>query len=51
MKTFVKHVSNTPKQKGSAECEHSTDFFIRERIISKIKQIRAKYQNALGAGQ
>ena len=32
-------VSNLPKQTGSEECAHSTDFFTRERITSKIKQI------------
>ena len=36
-------VSNLPKETGSEECAHSTDFFTRERIVSKIKQIRAKY--------
>ena len=40
-------MSNLPKKTGSEECAHSTDFFTRERIASKIKQIRAKYRNAL----
>ena len=35
-------VSILPKQAGSEECAHSTDFFTKERIVSKIKQIRAK---------
>ena len=44
-------VSNLPKQTGSEECAHSTDFFTRERIASKITQIRAKYWKALDAGR
>lgn len=35
-------VSNLPKETGSEECVHSTDFFTREGITSKIKQIRAQ---------
>ena len=42
-------MSNLPKETGSEECAHSTDFFTRERIVSKIKQIRAKYWKALDA--
>ena len=44
-------MSNLPKQTGSEECAHSTDFFTREKIATKIKQIRAKYRKALDAGQ
>ena len=32
-------VSNLPKETGSEECAHSADFFTREKIASKIKQI------------
>ena len=46
-----KFVSNLPKQTGSEECAHSTDFFIKEKIAFKIKQIRAKYQKVLNAGR
>ena len=44
-------VSNTHRQKGTAECAHSTDFFIRDRTVSKIKQIQAKYRKVLETGQ
>ena len=44
-------MSNLPKKTGSEECAHSTDFFTRERIASKIKQICAKYRKALDAGR
>ena len=44
-------VSNLPKETGSEECAHSTDFFTREGITSKIKQIRAQYWKALDAGR
>ena len=46
-----KFVSNLPKQTGSEECAHSTDFFIKEKIAFKINQIRAKYQKVLNAGR
>ena len=42
-------MSNLPKETGSDECAHSADFSTRERIASKIKQIRAKYWRALEA--
>ena len=44
-------MSNLPKETGSEECAHSTDFFTREGITSKIKQIRAQYWKALDAGR
>ena len=44
-------MSNLPKQKESKECAHSTDFFTKEMIVSKIKQIRSKYRKALDAGR
>ena len=47
----VTFVSDLPKQTGSEECAHSTDFFTRERIESKIKQIQEKYRKALDAGR
>ena len=42
-------VSNLPKETGSDECAHSADLSTRERIASKIKQIRAKYWRTLEA--
>ena len=42
---------NLPKKTGSEECARSTDFFTRERIASKIKQICAKYRKVLDAGR
>ena len=47
-KTFV---SNLRKQTGREECAHSTDFFTKERIASKIKQIRTKHRKSLYAGR
>ena len=47
-KTFV---SNLRKQTDSEECAQSTDFFTKEWIASKIKQIPAKYRKALDAGR
>ena len=44
-------VSNLPKETASEECAHSTGFFTRERIASKIKQIRAQYRKVLDAGR
>ena len=38
-------VSNLPKEIGSEECAHSTDFFTRERVTSKIKQIVQNIKN------
>ena len=42
-------MSNLRKQTGSEECAHSTDFFTKERIASKIKQIRTKHRKSLYA--
>ena len=44
-------VSNLPKQTESEERACSADFFTKEMIVSKIKQIRSKYQKALDAGR
>ena len=44
-------MSNQAKQADSEECAYSTDSFTRERIASKIKQIRPKYQKGLDAGR
>ena len=44
-------VSNLPKQTESQERACSTDFFTKEMIVSKIKQIRSKYRKALDAGR
>ena len=44
-------VSNLPKQTESEERACSTDFFTKEMIVSKIKQIRSKYRKALDAGR
>ena len=44
-------VSNLLKQTESEERACSTDFFTKEMIVSKIKQIRSKYRKALDAGR
>ena len=48
--TFVKPLSQIYPKKQAVKSAHSTGFFTRERIASKIKQTCAKYRKPLDAG-
>ena len=43
--------SNLLKRTGSEECADSADFFTRESITSKKKQIRVKYRKVVDAAK